>query len=299
MTLPTDDTQHHPPVALLGLGNMGQALCLALAAGVPKLHVWNRNSAKAAPVAHLATVAPTPAECVEHSALVVACLSDYDVTQNVLDQPEVRDALRGKTFVQLASGTPEQAQSLAQWCADNAVEYLDGKIYTYPSRIGAAQSVIGYSGGSAALYERFAPTLALLAGSSAYLSAQPGAAAVIDTAWLATLYGATMGILQGAAYCRAHSVDITAMFPLVNGWLHEIDCEADYYHQLLERNDFAGDQATIDVHLAAAQHLLDTARSHPSLTDHFPSYLVQIFTSLSASGHGDLEIAAAIKEFEQ
>ncbi|WP_309233104.1 NAD(P)-binding domain-containing protein [Mycolicibacterium sp. CBMA 295] len=286
-------------MTLLGMGNMGQALCSALTGAGVALTVWNRNAAKAAPFAQVATIAETVCEAFESAEVVVACLSDYDATLAILDQSAVRLALAGKTLVQLASGTPQQAQNLADWCAANGTDYLDGKIFTYPARIGAAESVIGYSGGTAELFARYAPTLRLLAGASRYLAPQPGAAAVMDTAWLSTLYGATLGILQGAAFCRAHDVDVSAMFPLMYSWLHEINCEAEYYHRLLVRDNFEGHQASIDVHLAAAQHLLETARAEPGLTEHFPAYLVQLLTSLSRRGYGGLEIAAAINEFRQ
>ncbi len=87
------------------------------------------------------------------------------------------------------------------------------------------------------------------------------------------------------------------MFPLVGSWLGEIGHEARYYQRLLAADSYDGDQATIDVHLAAAEHLLQTAQSHPALRSEFPAYLVDLLGSLSQRGMGDLEIAAAINAF--
>lgn len=186
-------------------------------------------------------VADTVEEALAKADLVVSCLPDYDSTTAVLDTPRGRAHLRGATLVQLASGTPDQARAMAEWCAQHDIDYLDGKIFTYPVRIGRPETVIGYSGGSRWLFERVAPTLQLLAGSSRYLGARPEAAAVVDTAWLATFYGATVGILQGAAFCSAHNIDLSALLGLVPAWLNEINGDLDGYDAMLAANDFTGD----------------------------------------------------------
>ena len=282
-------------VAVLGLGNMGGTLARALTAGGLHPTVWNRDRDKSAGFEHVAT---TAAEAIASADLIVACLADYPATRELLASPGVAAALPGRTLVQLASGTPQEARELAAWADDANVEYLDGKIFTYPARIGAQASVIAYSGSSAELFERHRMPLQLMAGASAYAATDAGAAASLDLAWLSVLYGATVGILQGAAFCRANGVDLSAMFALIPAWLHEVEHEAAYYDRLLEADRFEGDQATIDVHLAAMQHLLAATRSDAHLDDAFPAYLVALMSSLSARGMGELEIAAAIRGFE-
>ena len=64
-------------VAFLGLGTMGRGMAANLMkAGLP-LTVWNRNRAKAEPLARMgATVAASPAEAAKDAGVVVAMLSD-------------------------------------------------------------------------------------------------------------------------------------------------------------------------------------------------------------------------------
>ena len=64
-------------VAFLGLGTMGRGMAANLMkAGLP-LTVWNRNRAKAEPLARMgATVAASPAEAAKDAGVVVAMLAD-------------------------------------------------------------------------------------------------------------------------------------------------------------------------------------------------------------------------------
>ena len=66
-----------PSIALLGLGTMGRGMAAnLLKAGFP-LTVWNRTKAKAEFLTHTtATVADSPAQAVQNSAIVLAMLAD-------------------------------------------------------------------------------------------------------------------------------------------------------------------------------------------------------------------------------
>jgi 3-hydroxyisobutyrate dehydrogenase len=73
-----------PMVALLGLGTMGQGMARnLLKAGFP-LTVWNRTTAKTKPLAHSgAAIAATPAQAAIHAGVVIAMVSDDDVSRSV------------------------------------------------------------------------------------------------------------------------------------------------------------------------------------------------------------------------
>ena len=80
------NTPHRSPsVALLGIGRMGLPMAIRLCqAGLPT-HVWNRNRAKAEPLAaHGATVHEQLADAVGQADLVISMLENGPVVEQVL-----------------------------------------------------------------------------------------------------------------------------------------------------------------------------------------------------------------------
>src|SRR5688500_16222363 len=112
-------------VTVLGLGSMGTALAGAFAGAGHRTTVWNRTSAKAAPlVARGATHAAGVADAVAASPLVVACLTTYTATREALEP--AAGALAGRTLVTLNSGSPASARDMAAWAAGHGARFLDG-----------------------------------------------------------------------------------------------------------------------------------------------------------------------------
>jgi len=286
------DSDHAPStVSVLGLGNMGSALASALIEAGHRVTVWNRGTDRRAAFAGRCAVAASAAEACAASDLVVACLADYDATVEALGA-EALAALAGGTIVQLASGGPDDARRLAGLVGAAGGGYLDGKILTFPARIGDEPTMIAYAG-PRALFDRHRPVLAAFGGRPTHVAEAPAGASAVDLAWLSFLYGATLGLLQGAAFCESEGVDPGAAFDALPSWLVEIQAEGTYYRGLIARGDYAGDQASLDVHVAAMQHILGAAEAS-GVSAAFPRLLVELFSQAAAT-HGPDEIAAAIE----
>jgi 3-hydroxyisobutyrate dehydrogenase-like beta-hydroxyacid dehydrogenase len=228
------------------------------------------------------------------SRLVVVCVADYDATRSILDRPGVADALRGAALVQLSSGGPDDARTLASFAAQRGIDYLDGAIITYPSRIGDEPTLLVYSGSRRA-FDAHVQTLRALGGRPVFVSDAVGGAAAVDLAWLSFLYGNAAGLLQGAAFCESERVDPAHLFDAMPSMLVEIAAEAAYYRDLIGRGDYHGDEATLDVHVSAMDHLVATADQN-RINGTFPRFLRDLFGT-AAAAHGDEEIAAAIEVF--
>jgi 3-hydroxyisobutyrate dehydrogenase-like beta-hydroxyacid dehydrogenase len=235
----------------------------------------------------------TAAEACARSDLIVACVSDYDATREVLAAPGVADRLVGKTLVQLASGGPADARSLAEWARGAAVRYLDGAIASYPARIGDAATIIFYSGDHTA-YDLHSATLVALGGRPTFVGDDPGLAAAADLAWLSFLYGSMLGLLQGAAFLQAEGADAGVVFDAVPSFGIEIAAEAHYARGLIRRRDYHGDQATLDVHLAAMEHIV-AAAGESGVSDALPRLVRDVAAQAVAEGRGGEEIAALLE----
>src|SRR5262245_3734420 len=113
---------------------MGSALARAFLANRHTVTVWNRSETKAAPLVRAgARQARTVADAAAASDVVVVCVIDYAASKSLLDSPGVLEKLRGKTVVQLTSGTPQLAREAEAWARRHEISYLDGAILSYPS----------------------------------------------------------------------------------------------------------------------------------------------------------------------
>ena len=210
----------------------------------------------------------------------MANLVDYDATRSVLAEAGA-DALSGRALVQLASGGPADARALATEVRPYRVDYLDGAILTFPARIGDEPTMIAYSGSREA-FDRHRATFLALGGRPLFVGEEVGGAAAIDLAWLSVLYGGTVGLLQAAAFCEAEGVDPGHAFDAVPSFLVEIAAEAAYYRNLIARGDYSGDQASLDVHVAALHHIVDAAETS-GVNGAFPRLCLDVF-GRAASG---------------
>lgn len=269
-------------VTVLGLGNMGAALADAFRDAGHATTGWTRSGRTGSPDAACAP-----------SDLIVGCVLDYDATYEVLAAPGVTAALRGKTFVQLATGGPADARAMAEWAGGEGVAYLDGSIATYPARIGDEPTIIFYSGERDA-FDRHRATLAALGGKPTFVGEAVGGAAAADLAWLSFLYGNMIGLFQGAAFLEAEGVDPSAVFDSVPLFGIEIAAEAALARDLIARNDFSGDQAALYTHLAGMEGIL-AAAEQAGVNSEFPRLVRDLTARAVDAGHREHEIAALIE----
>ncbi|MBH1933632.1 NAD(P)-dependent oxidoreductase [Streptomyces sp. AV19] len=270
-------------VTVLGLGSMGTALAGAFLSAGHRTTVWNRTPGKAgALVARGAAEAAAPAGAVAASELVVVCLATYETVHQVLDP--VAGGLAGRTLVNLTSGTPEEARGIAAWAAGHGAEYLDGGIMTTPPGIGNPDFMLLYSG-PRSVFDARRPVLAAL-GDPVHLGEDTGLASLYDTALLGLMWSALTGWLHGAALVGADGGErATAFTRVANRWMKAVEVFMNTYAPQVDAGKYPGDDATLDVHAAAIEHLV-----HASEARGIASGLPEIFQDLTRrgieAGHG-------------
>ncbi|ARZ67902.1 NAD(P)-binding domain-containing protein [Streptomyces sp. HU2014] len=269
-------------VTVLGLGQMGTALADAfLAAGHPTT-VWNRSAGRAdGPVARGARLAGSPAEAVAASPLVVVCLSTYDVVREVLAGSA--GVLRGRTLVNLTSGSPEQARETAAWAAEHGIDYLDGAIMSTPPGIGSPAVMLLHSGSPAA-FAAHEGTLRSL-GEPVHLGEDAGTASLYDTALLGMMWATLGGWLQGAALTGADGIAATAFTPVAIRWMTAVCGFMNTYAPQIDAGAYPGDDATLDVHLASVEHLVQASAAR-GLDVEVPGLFKAFMERAVAAGHG-------------
>ncbi len=249
------------PVTVVGLGNMGSALARALLRRGHPVTVWNRTAHRAQ---SLAAEGAAPASdlraAVEASGVVVACVSTYDVFDQLFEP--VSGALRGRVLVNLTTGTPGECRKTSGWTSSAGASYLSGAIMATPSLIGRPETLIFYAG-TADAFEAARPLLAAFGGRAEYLGRDPGAAALYDLALLTMLYGAWYSYLHAHAVLRAAGVSAAQFLPYVDEWLNHVvvpsltdAADAD----ALDRLDFRTSESNLAVNQWAIDLIVRSSR---------------------------------------
>ncbi|MDX3225944.1 NAD(P)-dependent oxidoreductase [Streptomyces sp. ME19-01-6] len=281
----------HQAVTVIGLGSMGSALASALLDRGHPTTVWNRSADKARPLTDLgARPAATPQEAVAASPLILACVLDYEALHTILDP--VTGSLAGKVLVNLTSGSPEQAHEMAAWARSHGADYLDGAIMTTPPGVGSPEMMFLYSG-ARAVFEAHRPTLAAL-GDPLYLSDDPGLASLYDAALLGLMWSTMTGWLHGTALVGADKTRATDFTPIAIRWLTAVAGFLTAYAPQVDAGRYPGDDATIDVQIAAIEHLLHAAASR-GVDNALPELLKSTMERAKAAGHGSDSFAGVIE----
>jgi 3-hydroxyisobutyrate dehydrogenase-like beta-hydroxyacid dehydrogenase len=281
------------PVTIIGLGVMGTALAGAFLNEGHRTTVWNRSASKADDlVANGAARAATVAEAVLASPLVVVCLRNYDVVQEILHP--VGDALSGRVLVNLTAGTPQQARATARWTAERGADYIAGAIMVGAPMIGQPDALVLYSGPREA-FETHRRALGSL-GVSRYLGAEPALAPLHDQAVLGGTYAMLAGFVHAIALIRTEDVDAAEFTSAL--LIPRLEAMAVYMHRLAERVD-TGDHGTgVDWNLGMqakdVSNLVQVSRAEGVRADLLAS-LQALMDQAIAEGHGADDLSRVVE----
>ncbi len=117
-------------ITLIGTGLMGVPMSLNLMKAGHALTVWNRTSARAAPLVEAgATMADSPVDAVRDAEFVITMLSDGFASGALIDDPEVQAALSpGAIWIDMSSAKPEHARAQSKTLGDLGFAHLDAPV---------------------------------------------------------------------------------------------------------------------------------------------------------------------------
>ncbi|RKT85226.1 NAD(P)-dependent oxidoreductase [Saccharopolyspora antimicrobica] len=297
MTNQREAVPQQAPVTVVGLGPMGLALAEALLHRGHSTTVWNRTPAKAdGVVAGGARRAASIAEAVSASEIVIICLKDYETMYGVLGP--AAEALRGRTLVNLNSGTPSEAAAAADWAAEIGAAYLDGAIMVPPPLVGDPESVFLYSG-SEDVFDEHRETLASM-GAPRFLGADPGLAVLHNTALLGLMYATMNGFLHATALVGSAGVSAVEFADLaVNWFMPAVVVNPTLVEQAadLDASNYPGDVGTMEMNRNALEHIARTCVEQGVHADQ-ARHMAAIAEQAIAAGHGGENYLAVFEVFK-
>jgi len=287
------NTTTDTPVAVLGLGLMGQALAAAfLRAGHPTT-VWNRTPSKADRlVSEGAEFAETVGEALKAGSLTIICVTDYRAVRELLDGTDGAPA--GAMLVNLTSGESTQARDTARWARERGVDYLDGAIMAVPPAIGTADAVILLSG-PREHFEAHASTLEAL-GTVTHLGSDPGLASLYDVAGLAMMWSVLNAWLQGTALLRTAGVDAATYAPFARQIAAGVAEWLPGYAEQIDNGSFPAEVSALETDARAMTHLIRESEA-AGVNAELPKLFKTMADRAMAAGHGDEQYPVLIEEF--
>jgi len=117
-------------IAFLGTGLMGAPMASRLLDVGFDVTVWNRNSAKSAPLAEKgAALAQSATEAVETADVIITMLTDGPAVRDVLfDQGTAAVLKKGSVVIDMSSISPDFAREHAKRLAEIGVDHIDAPV---------------------------------------------------------------------------------------------------------------------------------------------------------------------------
>jgi 3-hydroxyisobutyrate dehydrogenase-like beta-hydroxyacid dehydrogenase len=197
-----------PVIGFIGLGSMGQPMAGNLLTAGYTVRVWNRNPARADPLAARGAVpVGRPEEVAEAGALLISSLPNDQVLEEVVGAN--RELLRrlgaGGVHVSTSTVAPATARRLAEGHRQYGVAYLAAPVLGRPDAAAAAKLWVFLSGEPAAR-ERAQPVLRALGQGVFDLGDDPGAANVVKLACNFLLASAVEAMAEAFALAAKEGV---------------------------------------------------------------------------------------------
>eukprot|EP00054_Salpingoeca_dolichothecata_P010316 m.57821 g.57821 ORF g.57821 m.57821 type:complete len:322 (+) comp18931_c0_seq1:159-1124(+) len=188
-----------PTIGVIGAGGtMGRVMTEAFAEHHFPVHAWNRTPGKIQALQDKGVIVEaTLQELLSHSDIVFSMLTSYEATAGLFQTPDVEHAFAGKTLVDLATLSPDQARANLAWAERHDIRYLDGVVLCGPADFGRPHCPCKYSGPQEIFHE-LEPIINTLGGAQ-YLGESIGFAAAMDHAQLTLLYGYMTAFYQSMA----------------------------------------------------------------------------------------------------
>jgi 3-hydroxyisobutyrate dehydrogenase-like beta-hydroxyacid dehydrogenase len=285
-------------VTVIGAGRMGSALAAALHKRGFDTTVWNRTSSKTECLSRLGLrVAPNVLEAVGNTEIVIVNINNYESTNQLLRQPAIESALRGKVLVQLSSGTPDEAREMESWARPRGIDYLDGAIINYPVDIGKPQGTVLYSGPDE-LFNRVKPVLLAFGDNAMFVGKEIGQASATDIAALSFCMGAMLGFLHGYIVYEAENLPVGGYLQVIKTLMPAIEAALAALCQKIQSKDYGNTQASLETWAVAPRELIGWCEKH-RVNHTFADPQLRLIERAVKAGEGHLDLAYLYEVLKQ
>lgn len=282
-------------VSVIGLGAMGAIMSQALLDQGKRVAIWNRSPEKgAALVAAGAHLCDSAAAALAASPATIFVLLDNHATHEVLRLPGVKHALANRTIIDFTTSAQDEGLDLQALINRAGGRYVKSLIVAYPRNVGHRESHTIHTGDRDA-FEQHRVLLEGLAGHTVFLPWDEALA--FSTVLHAHAFAAMVTFFEAVGASNRFDLPAskTARLLLDSSRFFLADALEEAVRRL-EAQDFAGDQARLDVHADAFAHIARSLHAQGAWTPVFDA-VCKVVQRASSMGYGDQDIAATTKSF--
>lgn len=222
-------------IGFLGLGNMGSAMARLLLAAGHEVTVWNRDGAKAEPLAgEGAIVAGTPAEAAQDAEILFTMLFDDAAHEQVLlGEGGALQALSAGSL-HIACGTISVALSvrIAQEHASCGQDYVAAPVFGRPNVAAEGRLWIVVAGAAAAI-AKARPVLEPLSRGISVVGERPPQAHAVKLAGNFMINMMIQSLSEIVVFAKASGIDPAELLEIVNTALFQSAIYANYSKLML------------------------------------------------------------------
>jgi 3-hydroxyisobutyrate dehydrogenase-like beta-hydroxyacid dehydrogenase len=288
-----------PVIGFIGLGNMGQPMAANLLKAGYTVRIWNRNSARAAPLAAGGAVCVgRPEEVAEPGGLFVSSLSNDQVLEEVIG--ENRELLRrlgpGGIHVSTSTVAPATSRRLAEGHQQYRVTYLAAPVLGRPDAAATAKLWIFLSGPPQAR-ERALPVLRALGQGVFDLGEDPCAANVVKLACNFLLASAIEAMAEAFTLAQKNGIERRQLADLLVQTIFDCPVYRNYGRQIAEER-YEPALFKLSLGLKDLGLVLQTAASS-TVPMPLASLVHDHFLAAAAKGRGDFDWTGVATEVSE
>ena len=283
-------------VTVIGLGGMGSALAGSLMAAGHEVTVWNRTPARADSLVEAgASRANSVLDAITASPTIVSCINTHADTHELI-APHV-EAIPGKQFIELSTGSSDEAAEFKKLLHDNGADCVVGAISVYPSGVGKEGAVILVAG-SRAVWDENEELIKSMGPASSYVSDNVAALAALFAALFLPRQGFMFGMIYGALIAERAGISAQDYFRQVPTSQKVVGDYAKVASDTICSGDFSNRGASLGVYEAAIKDMINTMEQLDVPAD-LPRLMHKLVESGIAAGQLDEELPSLIKIFRQ
>jgi 3-hydroxyisobutyrate dehydrogenase-like beta-hydroxyacid dehydrogenase len=273
---------------------MGSALAMSLLESGYDVTVWNRTASRAGPLVEAGAVqADSFGSAVEASPVVVTCINTHTDTRDLI--AGCAGKISGKHFIELTTGSADQATELEQLIHDNDADCVVGAISSFPSGVGKEGTVILVAG-SRDVWERNEAVIRAMGPASSFVSENVASLAALFAALFLPRQGFMFGMIYGALVAERAGISAEDYFSQIPTTQKQVGDYVTVARETISSGDFSNRGASLNVYEAAIRDTITTF-DQLGVPSELPGLMYSLVEQGIAAGQEDEELPSLIKIF--
>jgi 3-hydroxyisobutyrate dehydrogenase len=203
-------------VGVAGLGLMGSGIATRLANTGYLASVYNRNRAKTAKFAKIATVAASPKELADSCDLVITVVTDFEAVKQVLLGKDgvIESGNRNSIVTDVSTISPSQSEYCAQALRQAGIEMLGMPVMGGPA-LAETGELVPMVAGNRQAFEKAREVIEKL-GRTFYVGERDGSANAIKLALNLNIALVASAVSEGITLARGCGIDPSIFVQILN-----------------------------------------------------------------------------------